>query len=110
MLLDFFNHIKENQSVGKNSDLIKTLSDEAFNIHTSKSQKHLFVVLACHWLVLDGFDQLLRNSRPENSKSEKILGTPRIEPGPLGTKRERYPLCYAPPPAKEIFITIETYQ
>ena len=56
-----------------------------------------FVVLACHQLVLDdSFDIIMPHL--SNSAFDKSQGRGReSNPGPMGEKQERYPLCYAAP-------------
>ena len=73
------------------------------------------VVLACHWLVLDGFDQLLSFLHYpltlavpllinlSNIEFWKNMGTPRIKPGAGRWVALTLPLCYAVPPYGPIF-------
>ena len=71
------------------------------------------VVLVCHLLVLDGFDQLLSfctvhslsSAAVNKSQQHRISGTPRIEPGTAGWEARTLPLCYAVPPKIECLVS-----
>ena len=68
---------------------------------------NLFIVLACHQPVLDGFDQPFQASvqvplasaiNKSQQLQNKFLGTLRIKPGAAGREARMLPLFYAASP------------